>query len=82
MSMPLSIGSGLVGTSGVSNGGNKNAGSFGFGIGADFFQKYKADLKYAGYFGDNELTPTGGSSTGYGFIKDRGFVSLTLKTTF
>lgn len=85
MTLPLSFGSGLIGTSGVSNGGNRNAGSYSFGIGADIFQKYKADLKYAGYFGSFETDPASGgikTSTGYGFIRDRGFISLTLKTTF
>lgn len=84
MTLPLSVGSGLFGNSGVSNGGNRGAGSYSFGVGADIFQKYNADLKYVGYFGDLQTDATGGiaSSTGYGYLRDRGFVSFTLKTTF
>lgn len=85
ITLPLSFGMGLMGTSGVPNGSCKDAGSWSVGIGLDFFQQYKADLKYVGYFGEVETDPlTGGilTSTGYGFYRDRGFVSLTLKTSF
>jgi hypothetical protein len=76
---------GLMGTGGVSYSSCKDAGSWSVGVGMDFFQKYKAELKYAGYFGEIETNPLDGSvksSTGNGFIRDRGFVSLTLKTSF
>jgi hypothetical protein len=48
------------------------------------FQKYRFDIKYSGYLGryrDNgtAVTTQNGFTT---FLKDRGFVSLTFKTTF
>ena len=51
---------------------------------ADVQQKYRFDLKYIDYVGrykDNgtAVTSTNGLTT---FLKDRGFVSLTFKTTF
>ena len=86
MSMPLAYGRGLSGHSVVSAGGNEGAGSYSVGVAADVYQKYRFDLKYTDYFGDLWLDPkTGGvaSSAGYSaLLKDRGFVSLTFKTTF
>ena len=51
---------------------------------ADVQQKYRFDLKYIDFVGrykDNgtAVTSTNGLTT---FLKDRGFVSLTFKTTF
>ena len=51
---------------------------------ADIYQKYRFDLKYIDYFGhyqDNgtAVTAQNGFTT---LLKDRGFVSLTFKTTF
>lgn len=86
MTMPLSISSGLIGNSAVTFGGNKNAGSYAVGVGADIFSKYKVDLKYTDFFGDLATNPATGAVTvangSYGLLSDRGFLSLTLKTTF
>ena len=54
------------------------------GLAADVFQKYRIDLKYIDYLGkyrDNctAVTTQNGFTT---LLKDRGFVSLTFKTTF
>ena len=56
----------------------------GFETAADVQQKYRFDLKYIDYIGryrDNgtAVTSQNGFTT---FLKDRGFVSLTFKTTF
>ena len=63
-----------------------NAGSFGVGLGLDVYSKYRFDLKYVGYFGDNALNaattvvqiPNGSQA----LLKDRGAVYFTFKTTF
>ena len=86
LSLPLSISSGLMGNSCVAGGGNKNAGSWGVGIGAEIFMKYKVDLKYVDFFGDYTTDPATGalksSNGGSALLSDRGFISLTLRTTF
>jgi hypothetical protein len=48
------------------------------------FQKYRIDLKYIDYVGRykanaSAVTSTNGLTT---FLKDRGFLSLTFRTTF
>jgi hypothetical protein len=85
MTMPLSVSSGLSGNSCVTAGGNENTGTWGVGIGADIFSKYKVDLKYVDYFGDYSTTSTGAVKVANGssaLLTDRGFISLTLKATF
>lgn len=84
LSMPLSIYSGLSGNSAVAAGGNEGTGQYAFGLSADFFQKYKADLKYVGCFGNYETTPAGVVTNGPDFaaLRDRDMVALTLKTNF
>jgi hypothetical protein len=85
MTMPLSISSGLSGNSCVAAGGNKNTGTWGVGIGADIFSRYKVDLKYVDFFGDYSTTATGAVSIANGssaLLTDRGFVTLTLKASF
>lgn len=85
MSMPLSYAVGLKGNSAVTSGGNKAAGTYGAGLGFDIYQKYRVDVKYAGFFGpfatdaNGAITSNGGVTA---LLKDRGFVSVTLKTTF
>jgi hypothetical protein len=54
------------------------------GLGVDVRQKYRFDLKYIDYVGqykDNgtAVTAQNGFTT---LLKDRGFLSLTFKTTF
>lgn len=94
LTMPVSLAWGLKGNSPVPFGGNRNSGSFSIGLGADYQAKYKLDLTYTQYFGDVTAAPNAfagipgigptqiGSSNGNGGLKDRGWVSLTLKTTF
>jgi len=85
LSMPMNIATGLYGNSAVASGGNDGAGNYSIGVGADVYQKYRFDLKYTDYFGDLWLAPNGSVQSSAGFnalIKDRGFVSLTFKTTF
>ena len=86
LSLPLSISSGLLGNSCVAGGGNKNAGSWGVGLGFDIYMKYRVDLKYVDYFGDYTTDPITGAlkvaNGGSALLSDRGFISLTMKSTF
>jgi hypothetical protein len=70
----------------VTLGGNENAGTWSAGVAFDIYQKYRIDLKYNGYFGDYALTTTGARDIlpngSVAAISDRGWVSLTFKTTF
>jgi len=83
---PLTWSQGLSGVSAVTLGGNENAGSWSAGVAFDIYQKYRVDLKYNGYFGDyyrqqtgaRDILPNGSIAA----ISDRGWVSLTFKTTF
>ncbi|HJV86940.1 MAG TPA: DUF1302 domain-containing protein [Noviherbaspirillum sp.] len=85
LSAPLTAGMGLKGNAATTFGGNQGTGNFSLGLGADIYQKYRIDLKYIGYLGHYRDDGTGvvtsqnGSSV---LIKDRGFLSLTLKTSF
>ena len=84
LSMPLIFGLGLYGNSAVSNGSNKNAGSWSAGLSLDVFRKYNFTLAYVGYFGEVTNDPkTGTVTNGYfAALKDRGWVSFTFKMTF
>jgi len=96
LTMPLSIASGIYGTSAVSGGGADANGSYSAGLSFDIFAKYKVDLTYASFFGTYGTDSTGGipgpggaapgQHTGAGdifaLLKDRDMLSLTLKTTF
>ena len=81
---PLSYAVGLQGNSALVFGGNEGLGNYAIGLSADVQQKYRFDLKYVDYVGrykDNgtAVTATNGLTT---YLKDRGFLSLTFKTTF
>jgi hypothetical protein len=84
LSAPVNYSVGLSGNSAVVFGGNQKLGNYSVGLGADVYQKYRFDLKYIDYVGalkDNGTSVT--SQNGLtAFLKDRGFVSLTFKTTF
>ena len=89
LSMPITYSVGLSGNAATTFGGNQGNGSFSFGLGADVFQKHRIDLKYVGYFGHINDYGTNASGqqqiTQNGFtslLRDRDFISLTLKTTF
>lgn len=86
MSMPLSYSVGLSGNSAVISGGNKHAGNYGAGLSFDAYQKYRIDFKYVDFFGPFATDPVSGAITSNAgvtpLLKDRGFLALTLKTTF
>jgi hypothetical protein len=82
---PLSWSQGISGNAAVSGGGNEEAGSYAIGIAADFYQKYRLDLKYVDFFGEYSKAPNGAAAVYNGVlpvISDRDFVSLTFKMTF
>lgn len=90
LSAPLTFSIGLSGNAATTFGGNQGNGNFSAGLGFDIFQKHRIDLKYIGYFGHINDYGTSGALgaqviTQNGFttlLKDRDFISLTLKTTF
>ena len=84
LSAPLTYAVGLYGNAPTVFGGNQGLGNYSVGVSADVQQKYRFDLKYIDFIGryrDNgtAVTSQNGLTT---FLKDRGFVSLTFKTTF
>ena len=84
LSAPLTYARGLRGNAATVFGGNQGNGNYSVGVSADIQQKYRVDLKYIDYFGEfrdngNVLTTQNGFTT---LLQDRGFVSLTFKTTF
>jgi hypothetical protein len=88
---PISWSQGLSGNAAVLLGGQDGSGNFSVGLAADVYQKYRFDLKYTGYYGDystdpTTLTPKGGvmgvANGVNAALSDRGWVSLTFKTTF
>jgi hypothetical protein len=84
LSAPLTYAVGLSGNSATTFGGNQGLGNYTIGISADVQQKYRFDLKYidfVGHYKDNgtAVTAVNGLTT---YLIDRGFLSLTFKTTF
>jgi hypothetical protein len=84
LSAPLTYAIGIKGNAATTFGGNQGLGNYSVGVSADVQQKYRFDLKYidfVGHYRDNgtAVTSTNGLTT---YLKDRGFVSLTFKTTF
>lgn len=84
LSAPFTYAVGIDGNSATTFGGNQGLGNYTVGLSADVQQKYRVDLKYIDYVGrykDNgsAVTATNGLTT---YLKDRGAVSLTFKTTF
>ncbi|WP_223541919.1 DUF1302 domain-containing protein [Pseudomonas sp. BF-RE-26] len=85
---PLFLQTGLKGNSPVPFGGNQGAGSYSIGLTADVRSKYSVSLQYNGYLlktkeGVVNGLPAVSSVNGVGnTFDDRGWVSLTLKTTF
>jgi len=89
ISAPITWSQGISGNAAVLLGGNDGAGNYSVGVGFDVYQKYRFDLKYNGYYGNYATTAAGFK----GFpgvlpngvnaaIADRGWISLTFKTTF
>ncbi|MEJ5989893.1 DUF1302 domain-containing protein [Ramlibacter sp. PS3R-8] len=84
LSAPMAYAVGLYGNSATVFGGNEGLGNYSIGLAADVQQKYRFDLKYIDYVGrykDNgtAVTSTNGLTT---YLKDRGFISVTFRTTF
>jgi len=76
---------GINGNAAVTSGGNENAGNYALGIAADIYSKYRVDLKYTGYYGNYTTNAAGAANVFSGVnssLSDRGWVSLTFKTTF
>jgi Protein of unknown function (DUF1302) len=85
LSMPLFLGVGVKGNSVVPFGDNKGQGSYAIGASADIGSKYLVSLKYNGFLAKHdkdELGAGSNSNASLGKYWDRGWVSLTLKTTF
>ena len=90
LSLPITYSRGLSGNAATIFGGNQGNGNYSIGLGFDIFQKHRVDLKYIAYFGEINDYGTSGALgaqviTQNGFttlLKDRDFISLTLKTTF
>ena len=86
LSMPFSYSNGISGNSAVGSGGNDGAGSYAVGLGLDLYSKYRFDLKFVDYFGNYTTNPLTGAVTlvngNAAYLKDRGAVYLTFKTTF
>jgi hypothetical protein len=85
VTLPLTWSGGISGTAATLFGGNKNAGTWSAGIGATVNHKYIVNLSYIGYYGNHDTDASGGTTNFAGpfaGLADRGWVSLTLKTTF
>lgn len=85
LSLPLAWSGGVSGNSAVTSGGNKNTGSFSFGVAADYKSAYNIALRYVGFYGRYSTTATGAMNVPNGgnpVLSDRGHVLLTFKTTF
>jgi Protein of unknown function (DUF1302) len=48
---PMSWSQGISGNSAITAGGQDGAGTFGLGVALDFYQRYRMDLKYVGFYG-------------------------------
>ena len=55
--MPLSWSQGISGNAAITAGGNEGAGTYGVGVAADIYQKYRIDLKYVGFYGKKSMCP-------------------------
>src|SRR3990167_8414076 len=85
MTLPLNFGMGLKGNSPAPLGAAENAGAWSVGVGLDIHSQYKVNLAYNDYFGDYVQAPGTDQIIGFngsGTLNDRGWLSLTLKTTF
>lgn len=85
---PMFLQVGLKGNSPVPFGGNQGTGSYSLGLSAEVRSKYSVSLQYSGYLlrtkkGIVDGLQTVSSANGLGnTFADRGWVSLTFKTTF
>lgn len=84
LTMPLNFGIGLDGNSPAPLGAAEDSGSWSVGLKADIHSQHTVSLAYSDYFGDQVKNAQGQiiGSNGSGLLEDRGWLSLTLKTTF
>lgn len=95
LSAPINWGQGLSGNSPNPQGVAENAGNWSVGVGLDIYSKYKVDLAYNDYFGKyskgqnpyavpgvEDVVWESYNGLAYGLLEDRGWLSLTFKTTF
>lgn len=82
--LPIAVSSGLSGTSAVAQGGAKGVGAYSIGIGADYRNQYRFDLKYVDFFGDIDATNPNAvvARDNPAYLKDRGMLVFNFKTTF
>lgn len=84
VTMPVNFGIGLKGNAVTPLGSAEGGGAWSAGVGLDIHSRYKVDLTYSDYFGDVVRDANGHwiAANGSGLLEDRGWVSLTFKTTF
>lgn len=92
--LPMNFGIGLDGNSPTPLGAAEGGGTWSVGVGLDIYSQYAIDLTYNDYLGNVTTGPNayaglpgiGASqwvgSNGSGLLKDRGWLSLTLKASF
>ena len=73
---------GINGNASTTFGGNQGLGNYTAGVGMDYLQKYRFDLKYNGYFGSiatnaaDQITSYAGLTA---LMRDRGNISFSLR---
>lgn len=82
--LPIAYSTGIAGTSPVAIGGSKGAGSYSIGIGADVRSQYRFDFKYVDFFGKLDATNPAAvvANDSKAYLRDRGMLVLSFKTTF
>ena len=85
LSMPMSWSQGISGNAATNFGGNRGTGTWSLGLAATVYQRHAVNLSYIRYFGDYSTGANGAAAVFNGSsaaVSDRGWVSLTLKSTF
>ena len=85
LTMPITWSQGIAGNAATTFGGNKGTGTWSMGLGATIYQTYLVNLSYIGYYGDYSTAANGAATVFNGSsaaVADRGWMSLTFKTTF
>lgn len=87
--IPIGLGYGLTGNSGVLHPGFgvKHGGDFSIGINGDYKKQWRFSLTWTKFFGksDGVLTPPNSASPAYSYkqnMKDRDFIAFSLQRTF
>ncbi|HEY1148886.1 MAG TPA: DUF1302 domain-containing protein [Pseudoduganella sp.] len=85
LSSPLAVSYGLKGNSPILVGGNEKAGNYSVGLSFDVRARYKIEIKWSDFFGPLGFDANGAVASNAGvspMLKDRGFISASIKTTF